>query len=278
MADDDPRPTDSRPAGVRVGTCGWQYRDWRGRFYPPGLAANRWLAYYATVFAAVEVDASFYRLPTEVAIAAWRRTAADQPGFRFALKGSRLVTHVRRLVDCRPEVRRFVERVGPLAETGAVAFLLWQLPPSLRRDPPRLADFLALLAAEAAGIRHVVEFRHPSWLTDDVLADLTAARVACCWVSSTRMPPAAPRTTDLVALRLHGLAGGWAHDYTDAELRPWAERLRAAARAGSEAYAFFNNDTLALAPKNARRLVELLGDAAVAWPPAGAGSGAGPRA
>ena len=251
--------------GVRVGTCGWQYRDWRGRFYPPGLPTNRWLAYYATRFPAVEVDASFYRLPTEAAIAAWRRTAAERPGFRFALKGSRLITHVRRLVNCGPELRRFVERVTPLADAGAVAFLLWQLPPSLRRDPPRLADFLAVLAADACRFRHVVEFRHPSWLTDDVLADLAAARVACCWVSSTIMPPAAPRTTDLVALRFHGLAGGWAHDYTDAELRPWADRLRAAALDGCAAYAFFNNDTLALAPKNARRLVELLGAAALAW-------------
>jgi uncharacterized protein YecE (DUF72 family) len=260
-------PAGARPSGVRVGTCGWQYRDWRGRFYPPGLGSNRWLAYYATVFPAVEVDATFYRLPTEAAIAAWRRAAAAHPGFRFALKGSRLITHVRRLVGCRDELRRFVERVTPLAEDGAVAFLLWQLPPSLRRDPPRLADFLALVGAEAPRVRHVVEFRHPSWLTDEVFATLAAARAACCWVSSTVMPPVAPRTTDLVALRFHGLAGGWAHDYSDAELHPWAEHLRAAALAGCEAYAFFNNDTLALAPKNARRLVELLGDAALAWPP-----------
>ncbi|HWP62882.1 MAG TPA: DUF72 domain-containing protein [Candidatus Binatia bacterium] len=267
---DDPSPeTDGGLAvrgRVRVGTCGWQYRDWRGRFYPPGLATNRWLAHYATIFPAVEVDASFYRLPTEAAIAAWRRTAAEHPGFRFALKGSRLITHVRRLADCEAELRRFVDRIQPLAEAGAVAFLLWQLPPSLRRDPPRLADFLALLTAEASRFRHVVEFRHPSWLTDDVLADLATARVACCWVSSTIMPPVAPRTSDLVALRFHGLAGGWAHDYTDPELRPWADRLRAAARDGCEAYAFFNNDTLALAPKNARRLVELLGEAALPWP------------
>lgn len=258
----------ARP-GVRVGTCGWQYRDWRGRFYPPGLATNHWLAYYARHFPAVEVDASFYRLPSEVAIAAWRRTAAEEPGFRFALKGSRLITHIRRLTDCREELRRFVERVEPLAENGALAFLLWQLPPSLRRDPPRLTDFLGLLAAEAARFRHVVEFRHPSWLSDDVLSTLAAARVACCWVSSTIMPPAAPRTTDLVALRFHGLSGGYAHDYTDGELQPWADRLRAAAEAGCEAYAFFNNDTFALAPKNARRLIALLGAAAAAWPPEG---------
>ncbi len=264
-------------ARVWVGTCGWQYRDWRGRFYPPGLPPNRWLAYYATVFPAVEVDASFYRLPSEAAIAAWRRTAGERPGFRFALKGSRLITHIRRLADCTAELGRFVDRVRPLAEVGAVAFLLWQLPPSLRCDPPRLADFLELLAVEARGFRHVVEFRHPSWLVDEVLAILSAAKVAACWVSSTAMPPAAPVTTDLVAVRFHGLAGGWAHDYSDAELQPWADRLRAAALGGCEAYAFFNNDSFALAPKNARRLVELLGEAAAEWPvratPADSGPG-----
>ncbi len=262
--------TDDRGEGVRgrvrVGTCGWQYRDWRGRFYPPGLPSHRWLAHYATVFPAVEVDASFYRLPSEVAIAAWRRMAVEHPGFRFALKGSRLITHVRRLTDCAAELRRFVDRVRPLAEVGAAAFLLWQLPPSLRHDPPRLDAFVELLAAEARGFRHVVEFRHPSWLTDDVFAALKAAGIAVCWVSSTVMPPAAPLTTDLVALRFHGLAGGYAHDYSDAELSPWVERLRAAVASGRDAYAFFNNDSFALAPANARRLIELLGDAAAPWP------------
>lgn len=259
------------PGGVRagrvwVGTCGWQYRDWRGRFYPPGLPTNRWLAHYATIFPAVEVDASFYRLPSEAAIAAWRRTAVERPGFGFALKGSRLITHIRRLTDCSAELRRFLDRVRPLAEAGAVAFLLWQLPPSLRHDPPRLRGFVELLAAEARDVRHVVEFRHPSWLTDDVFASLEAAGIAVCWVSSTVMPPVAPLTTDLVALRFHGLAGGYAHDYSDAELSPWVERLRAAVAGGRDAYAFFNNDSFALAPANARRLIELLGDAAVPWP------------
>ncbi len=249
---------------VRVGTCGWMYADWRGRFYPPGLPAARWRDAYVATFPAVEVDATFYRLPSETAITAWRRAADAAPGFRFALKGSRLITHVRRLGAVEEALAAYVARVRPLGP--ALAFVLWQLPPDLRLDPGRLCAFLDRLPED---LRHAVEFRHPSWLEPGVLEALGSRGIACCWVSSSVMPGEAPDTAGFVTLRFHGLAGGYAHDYTDAELASWAGRLAAVAASGREAYAFFNNDSLARAPADARQLIGLLGPAAMPWPPAG---------
>ncbi|HYM83909.1 MAG TPA: DUF72 domain-containing protein [Candidatus Dormibacteraeota bacterium] len=252
---------------VRVGTCGWIYRHWRDRFYPPGLSPTRWRDAYIANFPAVEVDYSFYRLPSTAAIEAWRSAAEAAPGFRFALKGSRLITHVRRLADVDKALDTYIARVRPLGR--ALAFVLWQLPPTLELDLPRLVTFLDRLPAD---LRHCVEFRHPSWLVPPVLDALHARSVACCWVSSRAMPAEAPDTSSFVALRFHGLGGGFAHDYTDEELAPWVERLRAAAASGREAYAFFNNDGDARAPADARELIGLLGDAAMPWPPEGVGA------
>lgn len=241
---------------IRVGTCGFVYDHWRDTFYQ-GLPQRRWLGWYADRFPAVEIDASFYRLPSTRAIDAWRRLAAERPDFRFALKGSRLITHARRLVGAEAATATYLERVRPLGR--ALAFVLWQLPPDLEADVARLTAFLDRLPLD---LRYAVEFRHRSWLTPEVFAVLRERRVAHCWVSSLRMPPDTTITTDLVALRFHGLAGGFAHDYSDAELRPWADALRRASERGFDGYAFFNNDARARAPADAVQLMALLGPAA----------------
>ncbi len=242
---------------IRVGTCGFVYDHWRGPFYPPGLPQSRWLAWYATRFPAVEIDASFYRLPSARAIAAWRRLTVEHPAFRFALKGSRLITHARRLSGADAAVETFLGRVRPLGP--ALAFVLWQLPPDMEADLPRLARFLDRLPPD---LRYAVEFRHPSWLGPETFEVLREHRVALCWVSSQRMPADTTITSDFVALRFHGLGGGFAHDYSDDELRPWADALRRAAADGLDGYAFFNNDGGARAPADAVQLIGLLGEAA----------------
>lgn len=244
---------------VAVGTSGWSYDDWGGTFYPEGLARSRWFEHYATRFATVEVNYSFYRLPTERSVERWHDAAPE--GFRFAVKGSRFITHVRRLSECREEIGRFLDRVG-----GLKAFLgpvLWQLPPTLERDVRLLGSFLEALPT---GVRHAVEFRHPSWLTGEVAALLRRHGVAQVAVSSPVMPGDRTVTTDFVYVRFHGLGGGFAHDYSKEELRPWARFLREASDEGRDGYAYFNNDARARAPKNALDLVEMLGDAAVPWP------------
>jgi len=246
---------------IAVGTSGWSYDDWAGDFYPDGVPRSRWLEHYVTGFPTVEVNASFYRLPSERAVARWHDAAPDR--FRFAVKGSRFITHVRRLSDCRDEVARFVERVRGLRTHLDV--VLWQLPPTLDRDLGLLEGFLAVLPA---GVRHAIEFRHPSWLAGDVFDALRARGIAQVWVSSSRMPADRTATADFVYVRFHGLGGGYAHDYTAEELRPWVRSLRGAHARGLDGYVYFNNDARARAPKNARELVEALGDAAVPWPAA----------
>ena len=253
---------------IWVGTSGWSYDHWAGAFYPEGLPRSRWSAYYRERFPTVEVNATFYRLPRDTTIAKWRQEAAG--GFRYVVKGSRYITHIRRLADCEDSIALFIARIAPLRP--ALLALLWQLPPDMRRDDDLLAGFLRLLprTLDGAQLRHAVEFRHPSWICDRVhnlLAEHAATNV---WVSSAAMPADRTRTSDFAYARFHGLEGGWEHDYTRDELEPFAADLRAA---GVDGVAFFNNDGRARAPHNAELLTRMLGDAAVPWGPAGLKTG-----
>jgi uncharacterized protein YecE (DUF72 family) len=243
-----------RAGTIAVGTSGWSYDDWAGAFYPGGLPRSRRLGYYVREFPTVEINYSFYRLPSEGTVLRWRREAPL--GFLFALKGSRYITHVRRLRETGDEVRRFIERAAPLGT--ALGPLLWQLPRA-PVDVPRLEAFLDSLPRTE---RHAVEFRHPSWLVNEVFDVLRRRGVAHVAVSSTQMPADFTTTADFVYVRFHGLTQGFAHDYTRDELQPWVEFLQEARREGRQGFVYFNNDAQARAPKNARELVELLGDAA----------------
>lgn len=244
---------------IAVGTSGWSYDDWVGRFYPAEVPRSRWFEHYLTRFPTVEINATFYRLPSEAAVRRWHDAAPDR--FRFAIKGSRFITHVRRLRDCRAEVDRFTERaMGLKAFLGPV---LWQLPPALEPDVDALDRFTSLLPG---GVRHAIEFRHPSWLVDEAFDVLRAHGIAHVSVSSSRMPRDLTVTAGFVYVRLHGLEGGYAHDYSRAELRPWAEFLREVNDRGLDGYAYFNNDAAARAPENARELTAMLGEAALEWP------------
>lgn len=249
---------------IRVGTSGWSYRGWVGRFYPTGLHQGQWAAYYRTRFPAVEINATFYRLPTPAMVRRWHDDAPR--GFRYAVKGSRLVTHIHRLdADDGGALAAFLERIAPLGAYCGV--VLWQLPPSLHRDDGLLDSFLGRLPRRlgSAPLRHAVEFRHPSWFDGEVFTLLRHHRAALVWVSSRQVPWVPERTCELVYVRFHGLSGGYAHDYTAEELTPAAEALRAAARAGCEGYAFFNNDAEARAPANAELLIRMLGEVAYPW-------------
>lgn len=243
-------------ASVGVGTSGWSYRHWVGRFYPAGLASGRWLEYYVTRFPVVEVNATFYRLPASSMVTHWAEVTP--PGFEFVAKGSRLITHSRKLAGVVGQaVERFCTRLEPLGE--ALGAVLWQLPPTFERDVARLDRFLSSLPP---GVRSAVEFRHESWFSPDVYEVLERRGAALVAVSSAIMPAERRATTDFVYVRFHGLGGGYGHRYRDRELRPWVEWLRAEVAAGRNGYAFFNNDVEAAAPHDAARLIELLGEAA----------------
>jgi uncharacterized protein YecE (DUF72 family) len=230
---------------VRVGCSGWQYRHWRGAFYPLGLRQASWFEHYASVFDTVELDGTFYRLPTEATVDGWRARAPAH--FLFAMKASRFLTHVKRLRSPEEPLALFWSRVHPLGrKLGPV---LYQLPPTLRRDDARLAAFLGALPSEGQAI----EFRHPSWYVDETFRALAQSGVALCLHDMPGSEPPRQRVGPFVYVRLHGAAEPYRSGYPDRALRDWARWLRALPRS-VPAFVYFNNDAEAHAPEDARRL------------------------
>jgi uncharacterized protein YecE (DUF72 family) len=238
-----------RPA--RVGCSGWNYRHWRGLVYPPGLPARRWLEHYATLFDTVEVNATFYRLPLPRTVAGW--VERTPPGFVFAVKASRYLTHVRRLRDLAPGIERMSEALEPLIRSPKLGPILWQLPGSFQRDDERLA---AALEALPSG-RHAFEFRHDSWFCKEVYALLREHGVALVVADSSQRPcQARELTAPFTFVRLHfgDLADGC---YSERALAEWADRI-GHWRGAVDVYAYFNNDWAACAVRNALQLRERL--------------------
>ena len=235
---------------VRIGTSGWQYRDWRGRFYPEKLAQRAWLEHYSQQFAVVEVNNTFYNLPTEHAVRRWRDTARRD--FEFVLKASRYLSHIRRLREPQDPVRTMTERFRPLGRRFTAALL--QLPPRFRADSGRLD---AALAAFPSRLRVAVEFRDASWFNDEIRAVLRAHNAALC-VTDRRDESPEPEWPDLrwMYLRFHEGTGAPPPCYRRATLRRWAKRLADRGRSLDAAYVFFNNDTHCCAPRDAAVFAE----------------------
>jgi uncharacterized protein YecE (DUF72 family) len=233
---------------VRIGCSGWSYRDWREDFYR-GAPASRWLEHYASVFDTVEVNATFYRLPMRSTVRAWSEQVPD--GFVFAVKGSRYLTHMRRLRDMKDGLGRFWERLEPMIEAGRLGPVLWQLPGRFERDDETLAAALDSLPGDA---EHCFEFRHPSWFAADVytLLEEHGASLAIGHDARRQLPQASP-VGPLAYLRLHYGARGRAGNYSDRELEGWHRRI-AAWRARRRVFAYLNNDWRGFAPRNALEL------------------------
>ncbi len=239
------RTTHPRLRPVHVGCSGWNYRAWRDELYPPGLPARRWLECYAERFSTVEVNATFYRLVSRDAVAHWvEQTPAS---FIFAVKASRYLTHVKRLSDIAQGVARFYERIEPLIESGRLGPILWQLPESFARDDERLATALAALPDG----RHAFEFRHPSWFVSEVYTLLREHRAALVIGDHPDRPfQSHEATAGWRYVRLHCGRRGARGNYSESELRMWADRLHAW-RAQRELFVYFNNDWEAFAVRNA---------------------------
>jgi uncharacterized protein YecE (DUF72 family) len=236
---------------VRVGCSGWAYRDWRGSFYPQKLPQREWLAYYSREFETVEVNNTFYKLPSAEAVNGWIEQTPR--GFRFTIKASRYITHVKRLNNPEKYVERFLASIEPLAKARKLEAILWQLPPSFKRDDERLDAALDAIKARAPG-RHAIEFRHPSWFADDVYALLRARRVALAVADDPELAfQQRVRTTSWAYVRMHRGGRGKTGRYTAAELATWRRRI-AAWRATTEVLVYFNNDQEAFAVDNAASL------------------------
>ena len=240
---------------IRIGCSGWNYASWRGDFYPPGCPPSRWLEHYATKFDTVEINATFYRLPNRDAVARWVEQVPE--GFVFAVKSSRYLTHIKRLSDMDQGLERlFVERLEAMTTSPKMGPVLWQLPATFRRDDERLAFALERLPP---GMRHVFEFRHESWFHADVEKLLSEHNVALVRAHRKGVPDPPPwHTADFSFLRFHHGDRGRRGNYSDTELREWADRVRQLAGHG-DVYAYFNNDWEIFAPRNAVRLKRLLG-------------------
>ena len=231
---------------VRVGCSGWQYRHWRGDFYPADLPSDRWLEFYASRFDTVEINNSFYRLPEPTVFASWRRRAPG--GFIYAVKASRFLTHMKKLKDPEEPLARFFSHARQLGPTfGPV---LYQLPPRWRVNRERLTSFLRQLPRRR---RHAIEFREPSWYCDEVFALLDRYHVSLCLHDMKGSTPERLAVGPFVYLRFHGTTryGG---RYDDETLEDWAEWLAPRVDRGVHVYAYFNNDVGGHAPRDAMRL------------------------
>jgi uncharacterized protein YecE (DUF72 family) len=239
---------------ARVGCSGWQYKHWRGDFYPTTLPQSRWFEHYAERFDTVEVNNTFYRLPERATFASWAERAPS--GFEFAVKASRFLTHMKKLKDPEEPLDRLFSRMGALGpHLGPV---LYQLPPGWKVDHDRFRHFLGALPR--GGARHVVEFRDPTWYDAEIRNLLRRHRVTLCLHdmggSATGRDPAGP----FVYVRFHGATSKYGGGYSESCLAGWAEWLNARRGEGCDVYAYFNNDVGGHAPRDAvtlRRLLEV---------------------
>jgi uncharacterized protein YecE (DUF72 family) len=241
---------------VRIGCSGWAYKEWRGPFYPDKLPQRQWLEHYASVFGTVEVNNTFYALPSEKTVAAWiEQTPSD---FRFAVKASRYITHVKRLTSPEKYVERFLAAIEPLRRAGRLEAILWQLPPSFKRNDERLDAALRVITERAPG-RHAVELRNESWFTKDVY-ELLRGHGAALVITDDPDFPFVKReiTADWTYVRFHGGGrGGGRGDYTPQELTAWRRRI-SAWRGKTEVIAYFNNTADSAAAVNAQALAARL--------------------
>lgn len=236
---------------MRIGCSGWEYDDWRGRFYPPELPKSRWLQHYATVFDTVELNGTFYRLPERETFAAWASRVPQN--FLFAVKGSRFLTHMKKLKDPEEPVARLFDRMAPLEKRQGP--VLYQLPPGWKVNLERLKYFLETLPA---GFQHVIEFRELSWYSHEVFDLLEEHQVALCLHDMSASASGRLRVGPFVYVRFHGGALKYRGHYGGHRLDAWAHWLNAQRERGTDVFAYFNNDLGGHAVRDALNLRRLL--------------------
>ncbi len=236
---------------IWVGTSGWSYDHWIGPFYPKGTAASDYLPFYAQHFASVEINSTFYGLPKPASVQSWLEQTP--PGFLFACKASRYLTHMKKLKDPDTGLAKFLAAIEPLGPK--LGPILFQLPPHWRRNAARLEEFLQALPA---GQRYAFEFRDESWFSEEIYALLKRYGAAfCCYDLAGRESPREV-TADYCYVRLHGPGDAYAGCYDDAALADWSQQLLTWSNAGHDSYCYFDNDEKGYAARNATRLFELL--------------------
>jgi uncharacterized protein YecE (DUF72 family) len=229
---------------VVVGTSGYNYPEWRGTFYPEKFSTNKMLAYYAERFSTVEINYTFYRMPTEKLLAGWAAGTPD--GFRFTLKAPRRITHDAKLQRCEELLQAFCRTASTLGPK--LATLLFQLPPTFKKDPDVLRAFAGLLPP---GTRAAFEFRHPSWLDAEIYDVLRSRNLALCIADSEKLSTPVEMTADYAYFRLRD------EGYQQADIERWAAAIRGL-EGVTEAFVYFKHEEEGLGPDFARRLIEAI--------------------
>jgi uncharacterized protein YecE (DUF72 family) len=231
---------------LHVGTSGYNFREWRGSFYPPKLPSAKWLEYYAQQLGTVEINYTFYRMPNAKTVAGW--DAATPASFTFVLKAPQRITHIARLRNIDEPLRVFVDTIRKLhAKLGPVLF---QLPPNFKKDLARLSDLLTQFPSD---VRAACEFRHASWWSDDVYELLRSTNTALCIADTEEGTTPEVVTADFGYLRLRD------EGYTEAALRDWVKKIQALGSAWTEAFVFFKQEEKGIGPKLAADFQQLFG-------------------
>ena len=235
---------------AHIGTSGYNYPHWwNGVFYPSDLPPRKWLEFYARHLHTVELNVSFYRLPKREVFEGWHKRTPK--AFCFAVKGSRFITHIRRLKECREPLALLVDHAAPLKEKLGV--VLWQLPPRFKFQKERLEEFCVLLSTlpRCKTLRHAFEFRDESWLCHESLCILEEFNFAYCIAHGSGLPFLEAVTADFIYLRLHGGEKLYGSNYSEKELKSWAEKIRSWEEKGRTVFVYFNNDAYGFSVKNA---------------------------
>ncbi len=242
---------------IFIGTSGYNYPHWWGGvFYPSSLPQRKWLEFYSDYFDTVELNVSFYRLPKKETFKSWfKRTPR---GFSFAVKGSRFITHIKRLKDCREPLSLFLEHASFLK--WKLGCLLWQLPPRFKFQKERLEEFCVLLSTlpHSKILRHAFEFRDESWFCSEAFKILEEFNFAFCIAHGSGLPFMEKITSSFIYLRLHGGEILYGSNYSDKELKLWAKKINDWTKSGKDIFVYFNNDAYGFAVKNALTLKKMV--------------------
>jgi uncharacterized protein YecE (DUF72 family) len=240
-------------AEIRIGTSGYHYKHWLGRYYPEGMKASEMLAHYQRDFDTVELNNTFYQLPNETTFDAWRKNTPAN--FLYAVKGSRFITHMIKLKDAQRGLTNFMPRAERLR--SKLGPILWQLPPGWKANAERLEEFLSILPPQH---RYTFELRNETWMTDQVLEILQKYNAAFCIYELAGYHSPIELTADWTYIRLHGpTAFKYQGSYSDRQMEQWAERIRGWSRKMKAIYVYFDNDDSAYAVDNALTLKKMLG-------------------
>lgn len=236
---------------LHIGTSGWHYKHWRGPFYPESLPPAKMLGWYAERFDTVEINNSFYKVPTNEALAGWRRQTPAN--FCFAVKASRYITHNRKFKAAEQTVGKFVSQIRALG--NRLGPILFQLPPSWNVNLERLDEFLNNLPPRH---HYVFEFRNETWNSREVFELLRSHNAALCMFELAGYQSPLELTADFAYVRLHGPENKYQGDYTEEQLRVWVERIEAWGRTLKHVFVYFDNDQAGFAAKNALELKRMV--------------------